>query len=133
MAKKAQDEALLVNQKLDLARYQQLAASNADQVTQVRKIIEGLGRDVTTADEAREILRESPGILVIDKHEPGGYITPHEAAGEDAGSMTTFLAQNPLDLVPTNESATATVQPAQQSSTILGVSTIPGADRKSVV
>jgi aspartate-semialdehyde dehydrogenase len=21
---------------------------------------------------------------VIDKHEPGGYITPHEAAGEDA-------------------------------------------------
>ncbi|HKS19618.1 MAG TPA: efflux RND transporter periplasmic adaptor subunit [Bradyrhizobium sp.] len=28
-AKKAQDEALLVNQKLDLARYQQLAASNA--------------------------------------------------------------------------------------------------------
>jgi multidrug efflux system membrane fusion protein len=29
VAKKAQDEALLVNQKLDLARYQQLAASNA--------------------------------------------------------------------------------------------------------
>ena len=23
-------------------------------------------------------------MLVIDKHEPGGYITPHEAAGEDA-------------------------------------------------
>jgi aspartate-semialdehyde dehydrogenase len=37
-----------------------------------------------TADEAREILREAPGCLVIDKHEPGGYITPHEAAGEDA-------------------------------------------------
>jgi aspartate-semialdehyde dehydrogenase len=37
-----------------------------------------------TADEARAILREAPGILVIDKHEPGGYITPHEAAGEDA-------------------------------------------------
>ncbi len=37
-----------------------------------------------TADEAREILRAAPGILVIDKHEPGGYITPHEAAGEDA-------------------------------------------------
>ena len=37
-----------------------------------------------TADEAREILREAPGILVIDKHEAGGYITPHEAAGEDA-------------------------------------------------
>ncbi|WP_445501212.1 aspartate-semialdehyde dehydrogenase [Microvirga sp. G4-2] len=37
-----------------------------------------------TADEAREILRSSPGIMVVDKREPGGYITPHEAAGEDA-------------------------------------------------
>jgi aspartate-semialdehyde dehydrogenase len=37
-----------------------------------------------TVEEARNILREAPGVLVIDKHEPGGYITPHEAAGEDA-------------------------------------------------
>ncbi|MDF2116495.1 aspartate-semialdehyde dehydrogenase [Roseiarcaceae bacterium H3SJ34-1] len=37
-----------------------------------------------TPDEARNILRDAPGCLVIDKHEPGGYITPHEAAGEDA-------------------------------------------------
>ena len=37
-----------------------------------------------TADEARTILRAAPGCLVIDKHEPGGYITPHEASGEDA-------------------------------------------------
>jgi aspartate-semialdehyde dehydrogenase len=37
-----------------------------------------------TADEAREILRSAPGVLVIDKHEPGGYITPYECAGEDA-------------------------------------------------
>lgn len=37
-----------------------------------------------TADEAREILREAPGCLVIDKHEDGGYITPVESAGEDA-------------------------------------------------
>ena len=35
-------------------------------------------------DEARDLLRESPGVLVIDKRENGGYITPHEAAGEDA-------------------------------------------------
>ena len=33
-------------------------------------------------DEAREILRESPGVVVIDKREPGGYITPVECAGE---------------------------------------------------
>lgn len=37
-----------------------------------------------SADEAREILREAPGCLVIDKREPGGYITPLEATGEDA-------------------------------------------------
>ena len=37
-----------------------------------------------TADEAREILREAPGVLVVDKRENGGYITPIESAGEDA-------------------------------------------------
>jgi len=37
-----------------------------------------------SADEAREILRQAPGCLVIDKREPGGYITPMEASGEDA-------------------------------------------------
>ena len=37
-----------------------------------------------TADEAREILRNAPGCIVIDKHEPGGYVTPYESAGEDA-------------------------------------------------
>ncbi len=37
-----------------------------------------------SADEARDILREAPGCLVIDKREDGGYMTPHECAGEDA-------------------------------------------------
>ena len=37
-----------------------------------------------TADEAREILREAPGVMVVDKREPGGYVTPVEAAGEFA-------------------------------------------------
>src|SRR3954466_4710774 len=36
-----------------------------------------------TADEARELLRKAPGCIVIDKRENGGYVTPHEAAGED--------------------------------------------------
>jgi len=38
-----------------------LAPSNADQVRQVRKIIEGLGLDIATADEAREILELKGG------------------------------------------------------------------------
>ncbi|MFN3766535.1 MAG: aspartate-semialdehyde dehydrogenase [Aliihoeflea sp.] len=37
-----------------------------------------------TADEAREILREAPGCIVIDKREDGGYVTPLDSAGEDA-------------------------------------------------
>jgi aspartate-semialdehyde dehydrogenase len=37
-----------------------------------------------SADEARDILRNAPGCLVIDKREDGGYVTPYEAAGEDA-------------------------------------------------
>ncbi len=35
-------------------------------------------------DEARDILREAPGCLVVDKREPGGYITPIECVGEYA-------------------------------------------------
>ncbi|KST61346.1 aspartate-semialdehyde dehydrogenase [Methylobacterium sp. GXS13] len=37
-----------------------------------------------SAERATEILRSAPGVLVVDKRENGGYITPHEAAGEDA-------------------------------------------------
>jgi uncharacterized protein (DUF849 family) len=33
-----------------------MAASNAEQVTLARKIIEGLGLEIATPDEAREIL-----------------------------------------------------------------------------
>ncbi|OOY27488.1 aspartate-semialdehyde dehydrogenase [Thioclava sp. L04-15] len=35
-------------------------------------------------DEARDILREAPGIMVVDKREPGGYVTPVECVGEFA-------------------------------------------------
>jgi aspartate-semialdehyde dehydrogenase len=37
-----------------------------------------------TADEARDILREAPGLLVVDKREDGGYVTPVECAGDFA-------------------------------------------------
>jgi aspartate-semialdehyde dehydrogenase len=35
-------------------------------------------------EEATDILREAPGVLVVDKREPGGYITPIECVGEYA-------------------------------------------------
>ena len=50
-----------------------------------------------SADEARDILREAPGVLVIDKHEPGGYITPHEAAGEDATYVSRIREDPTID------------------------------------
>ena len=34
--------------------------------------------------EAQDILREAPGVLVVDKREAGGYITPIECVGEYA-------------------------------------------------
>jgi aspartate-semialdehyde dehydrogenase len=37
-----------------------------------------------TAERARSLLREAPGVLVVDKREDGGYATPVECAGEDA-------------------------------------------------
>jgi len=40
--------------------------------------------DFLDEDEARDILREAPGILVIDKREDGGYVTPIESVGEYA-------------------------------------------------
>ncbi|HEX7946075.1 MAG TPA: aspartate-semialdehyde dehydrogenase [Phenylobacterium sp.] len=38
--------------------------------------------DPIDEDEARDLLRESPGLIVIDKREPTGYMTPKEAQGE---------------------------------------------------
>ena len=37
-----------------------------------------------SASQARSILREAPGVMVVDKREPGGYVTPIEAVGEYA-------------------------------------------------
>jgi aspartate-semialdehyde dehydrogenase len=37
-----------------------------------------------SADQARDILREAPGLMVVDKREDGGYVTPIEAVGEYA-------------------------------------------------
>ena len=44
--------------------------------------------------EARDILREAPGILVIDKREPGGYITPIECVG-DYATYVSRIRQDP--------------------------------------
>ena len=40
--------------------------------------------DALPADEAREILREAPGVMVVDKREDGGYVTPVDCVGDYA-------------------------------------------------
>jgi len=50
-----------------------------------------------SADEARDILRSAPGCIVIDKHEPGGYVTPHESAGEDATYISRIRTDPTVD------------------------------------
>ena len=42
-----------------------------------------------SAEEAQKILREAPGVMLIDKREDGGYVTPIESAGDDA----TFISR----------------------------------------
>jgi aspartate-semialdehyde dehydrogenase len=48
-------------------------------------------------EEARDILRNAPGCIVIDKREPGGYVTPHEAAGEDATYISRIRTDPTVD------------------------------------
>jgi len=45
--------------------------------------------DFLDEDEARDILREAPGIMVVDKREAGGYVTPVECVGDYA----TFISR----------------------------------------
>jgi len=40
-------------------------------------------RDIS-AKEAQDILREAPGVMLVDKREPGGYVTPVECVGDYA-------------------------------------------------
>jgi aspartate-semialdehyde dehydrogenase len=37
-----------------------------------------------SVEQARKALSAAPGIIVVDTHEPGGYVTPVECVGEDA-------------------------------------------------
>lgn len=45
--------------------------------------------DFLDVDEAREIMRTAPGIMLVDKPEDGGYITPVESVGDFA----TFISR----------------------------------------
>tara|TARA_R110002094_G_scaffold100400_2_gene100518 strand:+ start:948 stop:1970 length:1023 start_codon:yes stop_codon:yes gene_type:complete len=47
--------------------------------------------------EARDILREAPGIMVIDKREDGGYVTPIECVGDFATFISRIRQDSTID------------------------------------
>src|SRR5215831_814056 len=50
-----------------------------------------------SADEARAVLREAPGVLVVDKREPGGYVTPIECVGDYATYVSRIREDQTID------------------------------------
>lgn len=48
-------------------------------------------------DEARDILREAPGIMVVDKRETGGYTTPVECVGDYATFISRVRQDSTID------------------------------------
>jgi aspartate-semialdehyde dehydrogenase len=50
-----------------------------------------------SAKKAQSILREAPGIMLVDKREDGGYATPIEAAGDDATYISRVREDSTVD------------------------------------
>jgi len=82
---------------------------------------------------AREILRTAPGVLVVDKREPGGYVTPVEAAGEFATYVSRIredaTVENGLSLwvVADNLLKGAALNTVQIAETIINRKLLPNA------
>ncbi|MCX7301544.1 MAG: aspartate-semialdehyde dehydrogenase [Rhodobacterales bacterium] len=53
--------------------------------------------DFLDEEEARDILRESPGCMVIDKREDGGYVTPVECVGDYATFISRIRQDQTID------------------------------------
>lgn len=53
--------------------------------------------DFLDVDEARDILREAPGIMVIDKREDKGYVTPTECVGDFATFISRLRQDSTID------------------------------------
>ncbi|NTT84306.1 aspartate-semialdehyde dehydrogenase [Tabrizicola fusiformis] len=47
--------------------------------------------------EAQDILREAPGVMLVDKREPGGYVTPIECVGEYATYVSRVRQDSTID------------------------------------
>lgn len=86
-----------------------------------------------SAEKAREILRNSPGVLVVDKREPGGYATPVEATGEFATYVSRIREDTTVDnglalwVVADNLLKGAALNTVQIAETIVNRNLLPNA------
>ncbi len=53
--------------------------------------------DEITAKQAKALLREAPGVMLIDKHEDGGYMTPVECVGDYATFVSRVREDSTVD------------------------------------
>ncbi|MFQ6553672.1 aspartate-semialdehyde dehydrogenase [Aestuariibius insulae] len=53
--------------------------------------------DFLDEEEARDILREAPGVMVIDKREDGGYVSPTECVGDFATFISRIRQDSTID------------------------------------
>src|SRR3546814_8209759 len=65
-----------------------------------------------SAEQAQDILREAPGVMLVDKREDGGYVTPVECVGDYA----TFVSRVRDDSTVRSEEHTSELQSLMRTS-----------------
>jgi aspartate-semialdehyde dehydrogenase len=53
--------------------------------------------DELSAEDAQKILREAPGVMLVDKREDGGYVTPIECVGDYATFVSRVRDDSTVD------------------------------------
>ena len=53
--------------------------------------------DEISAEQAQDLLREAPGVMLIDKREDGGYVTPVECVGDGATFVSRVREDSTVD------------------------------------
>ncbi len=53
--------------------------------------------DEISAEQAQEVLREAPGVMLVDKREDGGYVTPVECVGDGATFVSRVREDSTVD------------------------------------
>ena len=54
-------------------------------------------QDEISAEQAQDLLREAPGVMLIDKREDGGYVTPVECVGDGATFVSRVREDSTVD------------------------------------